>query len=87
MINKYKTAIFVNGCFWHQHPNCIKAKMPSSNHEYWQKKLRATTVRDQKSINALIDMGWRVIIVWECELKNEIEKVVSNLDMEIKTKY
>lgn len=65
---KYKTVIFVNGCFWHKH-NCGRFVWPSSNEEYWQKKINGNIERDQKNYELLQDMGWKVIVVWECELK------------------
>ena len=70
---KYKTAIFVNGCFWHMH-DCGRFVWPSSNQDYWQPKILRNVERDKANIVLLKDMGWKVIVVWECELKK------SNLD-------
>ena len=65
---KYKTVIFVNGCFWHQH-NCGRFVWPSSNKEYWRKKITSNIERDKKNYAALEKLGWKVLTIWECELK------------------
>ena len=66
-----KVAIFVHGCFWHQHAGCRYAKMPASNREFWAKKLLANVERDQQAVNDLRAAGWRVLTVWECSLRNK----------------
>lgn len=73
VLPKYKTAVFVNGCFWHMH-DCGRFVWPSSNQDYWQPKILRNVERDKANIVLLKDMGWKVIVVWECELKK------SNLD-------
>jgi DNA mismatch endonuclease (patch repair protein) len=65
-----RAAIFVHGCFWHSHENCVAAKIPSSNREYWQPKLRRNVQRDRLAQAQLIKMGWAVRVVWGCELAN-----------------
>lgn len=65
---KYKTVIFVNGCFWHQHPGCKRATVPSTNRDYWEKKLRRNVERDAQEIALLKKAGWRVFIIWECRI-------------------
>lgn len=62
-----KKAIFVHGCFWHCHEGCKRASMPKTRTAYWKPKLEANRKRDAKSLSALEEMGWRVMIVWECE--------------------
>lgn len=79
VLPKYRTVIFVNGCFWHQHQGCPKAQIPKSNVEYWQKKLNRNVERDKKEKQELEDLGWFVIIIWECELSNK-EKADKRLD-------
>lgn len=69
VLPKYKTCIFVNGCFWHQHPGCRYSVLPSSNTDYWIPKLQRNAERDQKNTETLQQRGWRVITIWECELK------------------
>jgi len=77
---KYKTVIFVNGCFWHKHDGCGKFVWPSSNTEYWKNKITKNVERDAKNQLNLETMGWRVIVVWECELKRETrERTLENL--------
>jgi len=66
---KYRTAVFVNGCFWHCHDGCSDFVMPKSRIDYWKPKLERNRSRDAKHIKALEKQKWRVIVVWECELK------------------
>lgn len=65
-----KVAVFVNGCFWHMHAKCQYSKLPSTRLAFWQQKLEANVARDQKSIDALVRSGWRVLTVWECITRN-----------------
>lgn len=73
VLKKYKTVIFVNGCFWHMH-NCPRFVWPSSNQEYWRPKILGNVERDKRNISKLRDLGWNVIIVWECELKKSVRE-------------
>lgn len=66
---KYKTAIFVNGCFWHMHENCKYSSIPKSNYEFWKNKLEGNVERDKKNYAQLESMGIKVIVVWGCEIK------------------
>ena len=68
---KAGTCIFVNGCFWHGHRGCRYATRPQSNAEFWQTKIQNNIRRDELSTQALDTMGWRIITVWECELKKD----------------
>jgi len=68
VLPKYKTVIFVNGCFWHKH-NCKRFVWPSSNEEYWKKKILRNVERDKVNTKALKELGWNVLVIWECELK------------------
>jgi DNA mismatch endonuclease, patch repair protein len=68
VLPKYHTIVFVNGCFWHQHPDCRAAALPQANHQYWEEKLKRNVERDKQEIEQLKEMGWRVIVVWECEI-------------------
>lgn len=77
---KYKTAVFVNGCFWHWHEECEDFVLPKSNTEFWFEKLMGNKERDKRNIKQLQLMGWRVLIVWECELKKSvIDHTLQNL--------
>ena len=73
VLPKYQTVIFVNGCFWHNH-NCGLFVWPSSNIEYWIPKINRNVERDIENQKKLTDMGWKVLIVWECELKKTSQK-------------
>lgn len=66
---KYKTVIFVNGCFWHMHENCKYSSIPKSNYEFWKNKLEGNVERDKKNYAQLESMGIKVIVVWGCEIK------------------
>lgn len=69
VLPKYKTVIFVHGCFWHRHEGCKYAYTPKSRTDFWQKKFQSNVARDQKALSTLAEMGWRVLIIWECEVK------------------
>ena len=71
-------AIFVNGCFWHQHEGCKRANIPKSNKDYWVPKLERNVNRQKDNIQSLHDMGMKAHIIWECEVKNmKVEKIFS----------
>lgn len=65
-----RKVVFVHGCFWHRHENCKLARLPKSRLEFWGPKLEANVTRDQKKIDELRSMGWGVLVVWECELRD-----------------
>lgn len=69
---KRKAVIFVHGCFWHQHedPNCKKSVLPKSNADYWQPKLIGNKIRDAANESALRKLGWEVLVIWECQVKD-----------------
>lgn len=69
VLPKYKIAIFVNGCFWHRHPGCKYASTPSTNSDFWNAKFEENTARDNRNYAQLKELGWKVVIVWECEVK------------------
>lgn len=69
IFTKYKTVIFVHGCFWHAHENCRYAVMPKSNTEYWNGKISGNVSRDLSSRKILHEMGWKIIVIWECNLR------------------
>lgn len=70
VLPKYNLVIFVHGCFWHQHQGCHYAYTPASNSEKWAAKLEGNRQRDQVQQQQLLDMGWRVLVIWECGLKH-----------------
>ncbi len=69
VLPKYKVAIFVHGCFWHGH-ECRAGRLPSSNNEFWEKKIDRNKERDKQNKKQLEVLGWKVIVIWQCELKN-----------------
>lgn len=74
VLRKYKTVIFINGCFWHGHEGCRYYRLPKSNIEFWQTKIKRNRQRDIEAIEALKSKGWRVITIWECELRTVIQR-------------
>ncbi len=77
VLRKYQTAILVHGCFWHQHENCRYATTPRSNTKYWVEKFRVNKERDRRNVEELSNLGFDVIVIWECELKSA--STLSNL--------
>ena len=71
VLPKYKTVIFVNGCFWHKH-DCPRFVWPSTNEEYWRPKIMGNVERDKRNLVELQQLGWTVLTVWECELKKKV---------------
>mgnify|MGYP002518489570 CR=1 FL=1 len=74
VLRKYRTCIFVNGCFWHGHDNCAGFRLPKTNTAFWQKKITRNKERDHKEQLLLAQMGWHCITVWECQLKPKSRK-------------
>lgn len=70
VLSKHRSVIFVHGCFWHRHPNCKRASTPVSNANYWTTKFNRTIARDASNQAVLEAEGWRVLVVWECELRD-----------------
>lgn len=74
VLKKYKAAIFINGCFWHGHDGCKYYRLPKSNVEFWQTKIDRNQARDISTDAELAAMGWRVIRLWECEIKTKANR-------------
>jgi len=70
VLPKYKVVIFVHGCFWHGH-DCKRGKRPQTNKEFWNNKINGNIKRDELNVNTLKELGWRVLVVWECEIKKQ----------------
>lgn len=84
VLPKYQTVIFVNGCFWHKH-DCPRFVWPSSNQDYWRPKILRNVERDQLRRQELEALGWKVIVVWECELKKKVRDTrLAELEAEIR---
>ena len=69
ILPKYKTVIFVHGCFWHRHENCKYASTPKTRAEFWESKFAGNIKRDKINQTNLVKLGWKILIVWECDLK------------------
>ena len=83
VLPKYRSVIFVNGCFWHKH-DCPRFVWPSSNEDYWVPKILGNVERDQKNHALLIEQGWKVLVIWECQLKKkEFQATMDHLEKEI----
>ena len=74
VLAKYRTCIFINGCFWHGHEGCRYFVMPKTRVEFWQTKIQRNRIRDKEVIHKLAEMGWHCITVWECQLKAAVRE-------------
>lgn len=72
VLPKYKTIVFINGCFWHAHENCKYFTLPKSNSDFWKQKLLSNKERDERVYSQNRELGWNVIIVWQCEIKGNL---------------
>lgn len=72
VLKKYKSLIFINDCFWHGHENCKYFSIPKTRTEWWREKILKNIKKDAFTVNELIRDGWRVIVIWECQLKKNI---------------
>lgn len=86
VLPKYKTVILVHGCFWHRHPGCPISTTPKTNTKFWEEKFCKNLERDTRNRKALEALGWKVIVVWECEVKDhgQQERTFINLFLELK---
>lgn len=71
VLQKYKSVIFVHGCFWHGHENCKRATIPQTNHEFWKHKITVNKERDGLVLDNLEKLGYSCLVIWQCEIKNE----------------
>lgn len=83
VLPKYKTVIFVHGCFWHRHKGCKKCTMPSTNSQFWNNKFSLNVKRDKRIMIGLKALGWRVIVIWECEVKRDLQSVAESIKRRI----
>ena len=84
VLSKYKTVIFINGCFWHGHNRCKKAVLPKTNTTFWKKKIENTKIRDKKIVKELKSLGWHCLTCWECDIiknRHEFEIVDGHLSL------
>lgn len=79
VLPKYKTVIFVHGCFWHRHPGCKDASMPKTRVEFWKEKFVRNIENDIRNKECLENMGWQVIIIWECEVNSRFDDTMNSV--------
>ena len=79
VLPRYRTVVFVHGCFWHRHRGCKNCTTPTNNREFWVKKLNGNAARDKLRSKSLAKMGWRAIVVWECEVERGLELLRNRL--------
>jgi DNA mismatch endonuclease, patch repair protein len=79
VLPRYGTVVFVNGCFWHMHDACRTNMIPKANVEYWIPKLKRNVERDALNQKELKKAGWKIVVIWECEIRNHFQKVVDDL--------
>jgi DNA mismatch endonuclease (patch repair protein) len=85
VLRKYRTAIFVHGCYWHRHPGCAKATTPSTRTDFWTAKFEGTISRDRDATRKLEADGWRVLVVWECDLDREPTKTIDDVARQLRS--
>jgi DNA mismatch endonuclease, patch repair protein len=76
VLPKYKTLIFVHGCFWHFHKDCPEGRFPNTNTEYWSEKITRTIERDEQHHKLCKELGWNVLIIWECQIEKKLDEVL-----------
>ena len=80
VMRKYRTAIFVNGCFWHGHEGCKQFVLPKTNSDFWRTKIEQNRTRDTRIYNELMNAGWQVIVIWACNLtKDKLESTMQTV--------
>lgn len=84
VLPKYKTVVFVNGCFWHMHQGCKYFVWPKHNAEFWKAKISGNAERDHRNYKDLTTTGWQVIVIWECQLKQTKQEVLEQLSQNIR---
>ena len=88
VMRKYRTAVFVNGCFWHGHEGCKLFVMPKTNTEFWQNKIEYNRQRDKRNCDILIQNGWQVIVLWQCKLaKDKLENIMQSVAVALNENY
>lgn len=85
VLKKYKTVVMINGCFWHGHEGCRYFVIPKTRTEWWTEKIGKTQANDRKHLEELVRLGWKVLVVWECELKGDqliptLEKLAEDIE-------
>jgi DNA mismatch endonuclease, patch repair protein len=84
-LSKYRTVILVHGCYWHRHPSCSRATTPKTRTEFWKSKFDGTVARDRETTRKLEAEGWKVQVVWECELERTPEKTLDRVARQLRS--
>lgn len=79
ILPRYRTAVFIHGCFWHRHKGCRYATSPATRQDFWAAKFEANVARDHAKEKAVLEQGWRIAVVWECALRNSVDEAASRL--------
>lgn len=87
VLPKYRTVLFIHGCFWHRHAGCKRATTPKSRLEYWLPKFERNVENDKKHCEELISMGWNPIVIWECEVNKHFNDTMEKVVREIKSNF
>ena len=85
VLPKYRTAIFIHGCFWHGHENCYLYKKPRSHSAFWSEKIEQNRIRDRKVTAELLERGWRVLVIWKCSIKGRYRLSFDELISEVES--
>lgn len=84
VMKKHKAVILVHGCYWHRHEGCRNATTPSTRTDFWRAKFSATVARDERNLEALAELGWSPIVVWECDVKNRPDDVIAKIKSKLR---
>lgn len=84
VMKKHRAVILVHGCYWHRHEGCRNATTPSTRTDFWQAKFSATVARDERNLEALAELGWNPIVVWECDVKNRPDDVIAKIKSKLR---
>ncbi|MDD4366098.1 MAG: very short patch repair endonuclease [Eubacteriales bacterium] len=87
VLPKYRSVVFINGCFWHKHEGCKYFVWPKSNVDFWQNKINSNVERDNRQHKELESLGWNVIVIWECELKHNFDETMNRLIEQLKKQF
>lgn len=77
VFGRYRVAVFVHGCFWHQCPHCKRNLSPGTNKAFWQAKFESNRIRDERNVTRLEELGYATLVVWECQLKSDLDSAVA----------
>jgi DNA mismatch endonuclease (patch repair protein) len=83
VLPRYRTVIFVHGCYWHRHPGCSRVTTPKSRTDFWLAKFQGTVERDQRKAEELRSQGWRVVTIWECDLERDPDAVLREVRQQL----